>query len=423
MRLPFAKCEGGLTTTRRYQDSYYSTEYQHGQEMYPGHFVTLSRSIDILTPYFNPGGVAPRDAAQLSWIGDASHDWDSGSGLAAAVKVTLRSAKIGYCLPGTDVAGYNGQTPIDPTLYTRWAQFSALSGLFLNGGHGERRPSQLTESARAEIRRAHWLRTELVPYIATAADTCVSGGSPLMVGTGGPKSKLCPGGGSTCKLGYRFGPSMYVSPIVADVDTWALYLPPSECGWRSMYLGDSESEDVYPPSEDETLVTRAFSVDQYPLYVEECSIVPADIARDGILGKAEYDGRLTLLAYSKGLAEGAIASTSVSADSLHRREREVGTEGSAPWVVNGVAEGDVNVTMEWSSVSLHVSVSLADPSLRVPAHVVRVSVPLEPSVVSMNGISHTCTWEPSLSTGTDGYAVCMSEAVIETETVAWVLIL
>ena len=116
-------------------------------------FVTLSRSIDR---GFHPEGFAPIDASPVNWVGDQKHSWlteelikegndekidialEGIEGFESAIVSILKSAELGYNIVGSDVAGFSGKT-IPPRLYMRWTQFSTFCGLFMNGGHGERR--------------------------------------------------------------------------------------------------------------------------------------------------------------------------------------------------------------------------------------------------------------------------------------------
>ncbi|MEZ4902743.1 MAG: glycoside hydrolase family 31 protein [Spirosomataceae bacterium] len=78
----------------------------------------------------------------------------------------LNSAKLGYNIIGSDIAGFSGNN-IPARLYIRWAQFSTFCGLFLNGGHGERALWKRSPQELEIIRKFSWLHTELVP-ICTA---------------------------------------------------------------------------------------------------------------------------------------------------------------------------------------------------------------------------------------------------------------
>ncbi|MBG0857996.1 MAG: glycoside hydrolase family 31 protein, partial [Bacteroidales bacterium] len=122
----------GLTTTRKYMDLYYRSEYLHGLAQNP-EFVTLVRAIDR---WYHPEGFAPVDAAPVTWVGDQKHTWESAGrdvsqadeqdiamngveGIEMAINNILESAEAGYNIIGSDVAGFSGST-IPPRLYIRW---------------------------------------------------------------------------------------------------------------------------------------------------------------------------------------------------------------------------------------------------------------------------------------------------------------
>ncbi|MBN2311274.1 MAG: glycoside hydrolase family 31 protein, partial [Candidatus Hydrogenedentes bacterium] len=178
--VPFQNTHAGWMSLRGYMDHYYRDEYQHALTRSP-EFVTLSRAIDSPLPWLHPEGYAPLDASPVNWVGDNTHTWaDETRGLQRALRCILRSAKLGYCVIGSDVAGYHGGTEIAPDLYIRWAQFSTFCGLFLNGGHGERGMWKRSTDELAIIRKFSWLHTELVPYMYSHVVACHHGAAPLM---------------------------------------------------------------------------------------------------------------------------------------------------------------------------------------------------------------------------------------------------
>ena len=99
-------------------------------------------------------------------------------GFESAIESVLKSADLGYNIVGSDVAGFSGKT-IPPRLYIRWTQFSTFCGLFMNGGHGERRLWKRTEEELEVIRKFSWLHTELVPYMYHYVVTAHKGGRRL----------------------------------------------------------------------------------------------------------------------------------------------------------------------------------------------------------------------------------------------------
>ncbi len=277
--LPFNRSHSGWITTRRYMDSYAREEYRNGLARNP-EFATLIRALD--GPWAHPEGFAPIDAAPVTWVGDNRHDWAREErGIEAAIADILGSARLGYCVIGSDVAGFSsrrnpddirstashGAQPgsqgtargdIPPNLYIRWAQFSAFCGLFLNGGHGERRLWKRSPAELEIIRKFSWMHTELVPYMYSHVVACHRGGAPLM-------RPLAQG-----RFQYLFGKDFLVAPIHEDKLTRTVSLPAGK--WR--YLFD-DRELLQGP----VAITRDFPLDQYPVFILEGAIVPLKVQR------------------------------------------------------------------------------------------------------------------------------------------------
>ena len=279
----------GLMTTRTYMDHYYRDEYHHGRTQNP-EFVTLSRAID---QWPHPEGFAPIDAAPVTWVGDQKHTWESTErvmaedkanadlamsgigGIELALDNIMRSAKLGYNIIGSDIAGFSG-SEIPPRLYIRWAQFSAFCGLFLNGGHGDRALWNRTPEELEIIRKFSWLHTELIPYIYSYVVTAHQGGRVLQKPVKG-------------KYHYLFGDDFLVAPIYRDQLTKRVTLPPG----RWMYFFDDRQV-----MEGKTTFEREFPLDEFPVFIREGAIVPMQIERDYTgIGNAESKGYLTWLVY------------------------------------------------------------------------------------------------------------------------------
>ncbi|MCK5861922.1 MAG: glycoside hydrolase family 31 protein, partial [Candidatus Hydrogenedentes bacterium] len=245
----------GTLTTRQYMDLYYREEYKHGLTQNP-EFVTLGRSIDSPLPWLHPEGFSPVDASTLNWVGDNNHCWSyEERGLERAIWCILRSATLGYNLPGSDIGGYHGGETIQPELYIRWAQFAVFSGFFLNGGHGERRMWERTHQELELIRECHWLRTELVPYIYGYVIQAHRGERTLMYPVAG-------------KYHYLFGDALLIAPIYKDSFTREITLPSGQ--WRYWY------DDTQVVEGGKTF-TRNFPLNEFPVYVKEGSIIPMNI--------------------------------------------------------------------------------------------------------------------------------------------------
>lgn len=285
----------GLMTTRTYMDHYYRDEYQHGLTQNP-EFVTMSRAIDS---WPHPEGFAPIDASPVNWVGDQKHTWESTGkiseedkqntdlamdgidGIEQAIQNVLASAKLGYNIIGSDVAGFSGKE-IPPRLYIRWTQFSTFCGLFLNGGHGERALWKRSQQELEIIRKFSWLHTELVPYMYKYVVNAHHGGKVLQRPVDG-------------KYHYLFGDQFLVAPIYKDELKNTITLPAGK--WRYFF---NDKEVVQGP----VIFEREFPLDEYPVYIREGAIVPMNIQRDYTgIGDKSSEGYLTLLIYPDGNRE------------------------------------------------------------------------------------------------------------------------
>jgi alpha-glucosidase (family GH31 glycosyl hydrolase) len=280
--------QNGLMTTRKYMDHYYRDEYLHGLSQNP-EFVTLSRAIDR---GYHPEGFAPIDAAPVTWVGDQRHSWKSESvgsdtvdiamdgieGIEMAMDNIMKSAKVGYNIIGSDIAGFSGSV-IPPRLYIRWAQFSAFCGLFLNGGHGERALWKRSAQELEIIRKFSWLHTELIPYMYTYVVEAHNGGTLLQRPVNG-------------KYHYLFGDHFLVAPIYKDDLVNEVNLPKGK--WRYFF---NDSEIVKGPARFQ----KEFPMDEYPVYIREGAILPLNIKRSYTkIGDESFEGFLTYLIYPEG---------------------------------------------------------------------------------------------------------------------------
>lgn len=272
--LPASK---GRVSTRQYMDHYYRDEYAHGQSVNP-EFITLSRSLDSVLPLVHPEGVAPIDASPVNWLGDNRHTWtEEERGLQRAIRLALKSSEMGYNIVGSDIAGYHGETPIEPELYIRWTQFSTFCGLFLNGGHGERRMWKRSPEELEIVREFSWLHHELIPYMYHYVVTAHEGGRRLM--------KPVP----DAPYHYLFGEELLIAPIVEPGGTARVTLPEGQ--WR--YWFDDVRVLEGPIEFEET-----FPLDEYPVYVREGAIIPMQISRAYTgLGDPAWADRLTINIY------------------------------------------------------------------------------------------------------------------------------
>ena len=316
--VPFNQVHSGWMTTRQYMNHYAREEYRHGLTSNP-EFIVMIRAID--QPWSHPEGFAPLDAAPVTWVGDNRHTWkQEDRGIEGAISDILRSARLGYCVIGSDVGGYHGRgnpedigpataallsswkskagsqgpsstefgtaadnNQIPPNIYIRWAELSAFCGFFLNGGHGERRLWRRSQPELEIVRKFSWLHTELVPYIYSHVVACHRGAPSLI--------RPLPG----AKFDYFFGDDFLVAPIHEDSLTRTVSLPPG--GWR--YLFD-DHEIIEGPRK----ITREFALDEFPVYVREGAIVPMNVKRSYTgYGDKDSTGFTTWLIYPYGMSE------------------------------------------------------------------------------------------------------------------------
>lgn len=343
---PYMRVHKGIMTTRGYMDHYARDEYRYGLTKNP-EFITLIRSVD--KPLSHPEGFTPLDAAPVTWVGDKDHTWktktgkkdDVGAldkafsftdeGIEGALRDILLAAKKGYSVVGCDIPGYLGGE-IPPRLYIRWAQFGCFTGLFLNGGHGERRLWKRTNDELEIIRKFSWLHTELVPYMYSHVVVCHEGGKPLMRPVDG-------------EFHYLFGDDFLVAPIYEDELTNQVTLPKGR--WR--YLFDDKEVIEGPKT-----FSREFPLDEFSVYVRDGAIIPMNVSRAYTgFGDADSTGFLTLNIYPNGTNEFTI----------HQ------TDNSGTTTVRVSDEKDLTISLD---------------GVKKP-HILRVLMPKKPTGITLDG--------------------------------------
>jgi alpha-glucosidase (family GH31 glycosyl hydrolase) len=291
--------DGQPMSTRDYMNHFYREEYRHGLTQNP-EFVTLSRSLDSPLPHVHPRGFSPLDASPVNWVGDNRHVWeDDNRGIQRAMYCILRSADLGYNVIGSDVGGYHGGMPIPPELYIRWAQFSTFCGLFLNGGHGERRLWMRSPEELEIIRTYSWLNTELVPYVYSHVVEAHKGGPVLMRPL--RSMEVTPFDiveqarglwGGAGEYHYMYGDAFLVAPIYEPGNKTEITLPNGQ--WRYLF---EDKRSLRGP----TIFEREFPLDEFPVYVRDGAIIPMNVSRDYTgFGDRESEGFLTLVLYPHG---------------------------------------------------------------------------------------------------------------------------
>lgn len=311
--IPYQWTNDGLKTTRHYMDLYYREEYKHGLQQNP-QFITLSRSFDS---YLHPEGFAPLDAAPVSWVGDQDHEWRlDKEGIEEAIRDIIRSGDLGYGVVGSDIGGFSGNK-IAPELYIRWTQFSAFCGLFLNGGHGERRLWERSLQELEIIRKFSWLHTELIPYMYSSLTNQRNGGQSLVSSAGGSYQ-------------YFFGQDIFCAPIFENSNSRTIKFPKGK--WRYLF----NPTNVY-----EGKKTFTFPLDEYPAFLREGAIIPMNICRDYTgLGDSSSCDKLTLL-INPGTSN-------------HRKFRDPETNDEYSVFLNSNDDLDISLRGEFQAVILKI---------------------------------------------------------------------
>jgi alpha-glucosidase (family GH31 glycosyl hydrolase) len=183
-------------------------------------------------------GVAP--CAQVVWNGDPSTDWGF-DGLTSALWGGLGMGFSGIALWGSDVGGFFalGERTLTPELLIRWVQFGAVSGVMRTQHNGfsfpEKERPQIYEPGQLGNwkRWAKW-RTQLYPYLATAAAEYRRTGLPIMRHL----ALVVPDDPEAVARDdqFLFGPDLLAAPVLAPGQTTReVYLPDGEWIdlWRS----------------------------------------------------------------------------------------------------------------------------------------------------------------------------------------------
>jgi len=268
-------CASGLMGPKVYKDLYYGDSYEHIRSKNP-QGISWSRSVDILLA--NPKGFAPISHSPVNWVGDQKHNWED-DGLIEALRDIFDSARLGYTVVGSDIAGYHGSMEIESRLLVRWAQFGALCPLMENGGHGKHQPWLHGDEITDIYRRFVKLHLALKPYFY----------SMMIKGheTSGPIIHPLKGDWQ-----YGLGDNFFAAAMYTPEDEREIIFPGGQ--WHDYW----EPEKTYGNGEK---VNYKCPLDRYPLFVRRGSVIPLYVA-DGELGQGDesFSGKVTLDIYPGG---------------------------------------------------------------------------------------------------------------------------
>jgi alpha-glucosidase (family GH31 glycosyl hydrolase) len=259
------------------------------------------------------------------------------AGLRAELRYGITESLTGHFAWGSDTGGIDPLKPADatnsptPTLFTRWAQFSAVSPVFEVGGAGlNATPWAYPADTVARFRDAVRLHYELFPYLYGLARQAAATGVPIMrsVGFQYPDDQAA----WAQDQEFMVGPDLLAAPVTGDnaeADGAAgrstpvpVYLPRGR--WIDLYAGTVVDGG--------RTITRPTSLDEFPLYLRAGSSIgfnartpdvwadgwgPNDLSHPGLSGWMYAPGS-SRAAAGDGTSAGAFtAATAHGVVSLH----------------------------------------------------------------------------------------------------------
>ena len=201
-----------------------------------------------------------------------SDTFQTFAGLRTEVRYGTSESLTGHFAWGSDTGGIDPQKPADatnsptPSLFTRWAQFSAVSPVFEVGGAGlNATPWAYDADTVRRFRDAVVLHYELFPYLYELARQAARTGVPILRAVG----YQYPADQNAWAQDQEFmvGPDLLAAPVTgdgADADGAAgrptpvsVYLPAGR--WVDLYSGQAVTGG--------RTILRDTSLDEFPLYL------------------------------------------------------------------------------------------------------------------------------------------------------------
>jgi alpha-D-xyloside xylohydrolase len=250
---------GGADRHNSYGNFYAETVAAAGDQVLDGDFVAICRS--------GTGG-AQRHGAH--WAGDLPSEWTA---LTSTLRALLSLSLSGLSTVTCDAGGYwtpesyrrtqqarKTMSPgpiiaeVDPELYVRWTQWSALLPLMRFHGVGAREPTAYPEPARTAAIAACRFRKRLQDYVIAAAQEASTTGTPMMR----PMVLARPGDRAArdADLQYLLGQDVLVAPVLEPGGERSFWVPPGQ--WEPLY----GCETVVGPG----WTTVRCDLDQFPVW-------------------------------------------------------------------------------------------------------------------------------------------------------------
>ena len=157
----------------------------------------------------------------VHWGGDAEN---TDGAMASTLRGGLSLGLCGFSFWGHFIGGFPYQCPKE--LYRRWLAFGMLSSHSCCNGAPPKEPWEYDEEFTDEFRRTVELKYRLMPYVYTQAKLCSEEGYPMIRALffeypEDPTSWLI-------EDEYMFGRDILVAPLMEDVPSRNVYLPPGQ---------------------------------------------------------------------------------------------------------------------------------------------------------------------------------------------------
>ncbi|MCK2243104.1 MULTISPECIES: glycoside hydrolase family 31 protein [unclassified Crossiella] len=220
---------------------------------------------DNYTMLFRAGYDGMPTILRGAWMADADMSFD---GLRLTLRRGVNNGMTGHPVWGSDTGGYRRIAPDSPSpsLFTRWAQLSAVSPVFQVGGPGRNgTPWVYDADTLRRFRDAAKLHYELFPYLFEQARLAAATGVPITrpMPFEHPREEAA----WTADQQFMVGPDLLAAPVTedrAEADGAAgkptpvrVWLPKGD--WIDLHSGQTVTGD--------RTIVRESTVDEFPLYL------------------------------------------------------------------------------------------------------------------------------------------------------------
>ena len=209
-----------------------------GAEPLPGHLreavtdALRAKTNGRFSTIFRAGAVGSQTLLPGIDVGDEPGTY---GGMITALRAGLTASVSGVPVWGSDIGGYANATPdLTPELFTRWAQFAAVTPIFEVGGLGTSAHFwDFGKPTTDAFRAASILHYELVPTFLDLSRAASTGGLPITR----PLGFTYPTDGAawSSELEFTVGPSLLAAPVTGPGTTPRVYLPRGP--WIDLYTG------------------------------------------------------------------------------------------------------------------------------------------------------------------------------------------